>query len=69
MFSLPDAWSTAARATGGVWSAEETRYVIFDTAERLRGMDATLLTALLRLSQVQRLEEVEERGRRRRIRG
>ena len=46
-----------------MWSAEETRYIIFDTAERLRGMDATLLTALLRLPQVRwRADDEEEKG-------
>ena len=39
-------------ADGTAWSTEETRYVIFDNAERLRLMEKTVLPALLRLDQL-----------------
>jgi hypothetical protein len=31
------------RANGSAWSAEETKYIIFDNAERLRALDNTLM--------------------------
>jgi len=39
-------------ADGNAWSTEETRYIIFDNAERLRLMEKTVLPALLRLDQL-----------------
>jgi hypothetical protein len=40
------------RANGSAWEAEETRYIIFDNAERLQQMDKMFLPALLRIDQL-----------------
>ena len=40
------------RASGSAWMAEETQYIIVDSAERLIQMDKMLLTALVRLDEL-----------------